>query len=73
MNFKHVPIIDLTDPTRAYEVSGLLADRMAEIDLICPDGTKMDLRTWVRLTNVNLEKKEVALVFEIEPFVADSE
>lgn len=46
--------IDLRDDNRAYEVSGLLADRMAEVELICPDGTEMDLRTWVRATNANL-------------------
>ncbi len=47
-------VIDLRDPTRAYQVSGLLANRMAEIELICPDGTEMDLKTWVRLTNETL-------------------
>jgi len=49
-------LIDLRDETRAYEVSGLLADRMAEIELICPDGTEMDLRTWVQATNANLDE-----------------
>ena len=49
-------VIDLRDDTRAYEVSGLLADRMAEIELICPDGTEMDLRTWVQATNATLDE-----------------
>ncbi|MEM9073247.1 MAG: hypothetical protein AAGE52_32380 [Myxococcota bacterium] len=39
--------IDLQDPTRTWQVSGLLAYRMREVELVCPDGTEMDLRTWV--------------------------
>lgn len=46
--------IDLRDETRAYSVRGLLLDRMAEIELICPDGTEMDLKNWVRVTNLSL-------------------